>query len=59
MNEDILSDIGEIPRESPPLSPQTIAYGEHVVRDSFESKAVDLPVPEGRSLDYVSHYMNH
>lgn len=57
MNEDILEDVGEVPQESPLLSPQILAHQATIVRESFELGRDEFP--EGCHLDYVSHYMNH
>lgn len=57
MNGDILPDVFEGPRESPPLSTQTIAYRENVMRESLELGKSEFL--EGRNFNYVSHRMNH
>lgn len=55
--EDVLLDVEETVRESPPLSPGTQAYRESVLRESLELGREEFP--EGCNPGYISHYINH
>lgn len=50
--EDVMLDLGEIARGSPPLSPQTVAYRENIVRESFDLGRKEFR--EGSNLNYMS-----
>lgn len=54
--EEILPDVPKIPRDPPPLSPETLARRDNVVRESFKLGRSEFP--EGCNLDYISYYSN-
>lgn len=54
--EEVLPDVSKIPFDSPPLSPETLARRENLVRESFTLGRLEFP--EGCNLDYISYYAN-
>lgn len=58
MNEEgVLPEMGNIPREPEPLSPQTLEFRQRVVIESLNLGREEFP--QGCPLDYISHFTNH
>lgn len=55
--EEIFPEVGEVNRQSPPLSPNTRIYRENVMRESSDLGREEFL--EGCNLGYISHYATH
>lgn len=58
MNEDeVLPEVGSVPREIEPLSPRTLEFRQNVITESLNLGREAFP--QGCHLDYISHFTNH